>query len=313
MAISRRKFLYSGIGIVLFANDTLAQTQINFKNPPKQTTALAGETLFDVAERTVSPIIGLIKLNNLSPPYEIYEGQIIKLPPLKVHIAKAGDTIETIGARYSVDPRSLAVFNGLPKPYVVKPGQKIILPALVRDKLTGLEPQDLISLLANEINRGNEVSGKQPQIKITKPPVSTKPPISPPNIGDAKNYFIWPLNGKIVDTFGEKAGFKKNDGIDIEAPKNTPFVAAADGVVVYSGNQLAGYGWLILIKHSNNYITAYAYGSQILVAEKQIVKKGQIIGKVGLSGRAATPRLQFQIRKGVNAVNPIPYLPKRPA
>ena len=313
MAISRRKFLYSSIGIILFAHNALAQTQINFKNPPKQTTALAGETLFDIAERTVSPIIGLIKLNNLEPPYEISEGQIIKLPPLKVHIVKSGDTIETIGARYSVDPRSLAVFNKLPKPYNVKSGQRIVLPAMVRDNLTGLEPQDLISLLANEINRGNEISGKQQKVKITKPPIATNPPSPPPIIGDAKNYFMWPLNGKIVDTFGEKAGFKKNDGIDIEAPKNTPFVAAADGMVVYSGNQLAGYGWLILIKHSNNYITAYAYGSQILVSEKQSVKKGQIIGKVGLSGRAPTPRLQFQIRKGVNAVNPIPYLPKKPA
>jgi len=81
MAISRRKFLYSSIGVILFGQNALAQTKINFKNPPKQTTALAGESLFDIAERTVSPIIGLIKLNNLEPPYEIYEGQIIKLPP----------------------------------------------------------------------------------------------------------------------------------------------------------------------------------------------------------------------------------------
>jgi murein DD-endopeptidase MepM/ murein hydrolase activator NlpD len=341
MKNSRRNFIISSFSCAFLLNAPLvnAQSNINFNAPPTQTKVLAGETLFDIAERTSSPLIGLIKLNKLAAPYEINEGQILKIPPLKVHIAKAGETIETIGKRYSIDPRSLAVFNRLPKPYTIKAGQKIIMPAMVRDSLTGLEPQDLISLLSIEIGRGNEVSGKQKQVTITKPknvnpvkitpPITPKPiatpkptptpstipvpigPIIPKNISEnSKGLFMWPLSGRIVDKFGEKPNFRKNDGIDIEAPNNSVFRAAASGTVVYAGNQLAGYGWLVLIKHDNGFITAYAYGSEILVAEKQNVKKGDIIGKVGKTGRAPTPRLQFQIRKGTIPVNPLSYLPK---
>lgn len=286
---------------------------VNFSSknlPPASTKAMQGETLFDIAERTQSPLIGIIKLNNLQPPYEINQGQIIKIPPLKVHVVKNGENFTDIAKRYSVDKRSLAVFNGLKKPYDVKKGQKIILPALVRDKLTGLEPMDLVDLLSAELGRGSKISGKNPQTIISKPISQVKPNIID-NVTETKGLFNWPLNGKIVDKFGEKPGFRKNDGIDIEADENTPFRAAADGEVVYAGNQLEGYGWLILIKHANNFVTAYAYGAEIMVAEKDIVKKGQIIGHVGLTGRAATPRLHFQIRKGTTPTNPALYLPNK--
>lgn len=337
-------------------------------NPPTETIAKQFETLFDIAERTRSPLQGIIEVNGFSPPYEISAGQVIKLPPLKVHVVQSGETFEIIADRYSVDKRSLAIFNNLPKPYKVYVGQKIILPAMVTDTLTGLEPRDLVDLLASEIGAGRQVSGMKkgtihrdntiPQLpefsteandtvnpstetvakpKETKPPVITppvttptvKPPVTKPNttpkpttemanippnnavkpfVSNVK--FAWPLKGKIIDTYGEKPGYRRNDGIDIEAKEAAPFFAAADGDVVYVGDQLKGYGWLILVKHDKKFITAYAYGAEPKVKEGQKVKKGDVLGLVGKTGRASTPRLHFQIREDTKAENPLKYLPK---
>lgn len=287
-------------------------TQIDFKNPPSSIAVQKGESLFDIAERTHSPLAGLIKLNHLEPPFLLNEGQIINLPPLKVHVVKSGETFDQIAKRYSVHLPSLANFNGLKKPYQVTKGQKIVLPPMVRDNLTGLEPRDLIDLLAAEIDGGAKVSGKTPEIIIKPKPTPIEPPpiiTGPSKL--SKGMFIWPLNGKIIDSYGQKPGLRKNDGIDISAPQDTPFVAAADGDVVYAGNQLVGYGWLVLVRHSNKIITAYAYGSNIKVKENDKVKKGQTLGYVGQTGRAKTPSLHFQIREGTTPVDPLPYLPQR--
>lgn len=314
MSFSTRLFKYILI-FTLFTipNFVIAQNvgtkTYSSKNlPPASVKAQEGETLFDIAERTQSPLIGIIKLNKMTSPFYIKNGQIIKIPPLKVHIVKVDEKFSQIAKRYSVDMRSLAVFNGLKKPYDVKKGQRIILPALVRDSLTGLEPMDLVELLSAELNRGSIISGKPSQKIVTKP-INIPKPITIDKNTNTKTAFIWPLKGKIVEKYGEKPGFRKNDGIDIEALENTPFYAADDGVVVYAGNQLEGYGWLILVRHSNNFVTAYAYGAEIFVAENDIVKKGQKIGSVGLTGRASSPRLHFQIRKGTEAINPINFLP----
>jgi|APTNR8051073442_1049403.scaffolds.fasta_scaffold04922_3 murein DD-endopeptidase MepM/ murein hydrolase activator NlpD len=314
----------------------------NPRRPPTHTIAQAGETLFDIAERTKSPIRGIIDENSLAPPYYISRGQVIKLPPLKVHVVQSGETFAAIARRYSVDLRSLAVFNGLRRPYSVNAGQRIILPALVQDSLTGLEPQDLVDLLAVEIDNGNIISGasanpvvrrnntipslpqptppppkSQPTVTpppVTKqanvPPSSTTPPRSTPVVPVVSGQFGWPIQGRILETFGEKPGFRKIDGIEIGADENTPFRAAADGVVAYVGDRLPGYGWLVLVRHPNEFITAYAYASSISVREGENVRRGQVIGLVGKTGRAPTPRLHFQIRSGTTPIDPIRHLPR---
>jgi murein DD-endopeptidase MepM/ murein hydrolase activator NlpD len=121
---------------------------------------------------------------------------------------------------------------------------------------------------------------------------------------------IWPINGRIVETFGTKKDFRTLDGIEIEAPEGAPFRAAANGTVVYVGNQLVGYGWLILIRHEDNVMSAYAYAQSVKVRENQLVTRGQVIGLVGTTGRATTPRLHFQVRENTHPVNPIPRLPR---
>jgi murein DD-endopeptidase MepM/ murein hydrolase activator NlpD len=360
------------------------------RNPPTQTLVMRGETLFTIAERTRSPLQALIRVNNLAPPYAISPGQILALPPLKVHVVASNETFTAIARRYSVDERSLAVFNRLPRPVQVQVGQRIILPPMVVDRFTGLEPQDLVDLLANEIAAGREVTGAipgqivrnseasspsspppattpvpkiirpigpsadgasdvlhhnrtptrtngphedadgiptqpkpsprspspRPQTQIASlppPPRPQQPPLQVPTDMPAPSLpssFMWPVTGRIVETFGAKQDLRTLDGIEIEAPAGTPFKAMANGTVAYVGNQLPGYGWLVLIRHSDGIMSAYAYAQSVNVRENQNVTRGQVIGLVGTTGRATTPRLHFQIRQNTRPVDPLPRLPR---
>ena len=121
--------------------------------------------------------------------------------------------------------------------------------------------------------------------------------------------FLWPITGKVVETFGPKRDLRTIDGIEIEAPAGAPFKAAAAGTVVYVGNQIPGYGWLVLIRHNDGIMSAYAYAQSVSVRENQVVARGQTIGLVGTTGRATTPRLHFQIRHNTRPVDPLPRLP----
>ncbi|MEW6096514.1 MAG: M23 family metallopeptidase [bacterium] len=133
------------------------------------------------------------------------------------------------------------------------------------------------------------------------------PPKELPSKKEIKT-FIWPVKGKVISGFGQR-GNSFHNAIDIKAEEGTPIKAAADGVVTYSENSLRGYGNAIIITHEDDFTTLYAHNSLNLVKEKQKVKQGEIIGKVGQTGRATTPHLHFEIWKGLIAQDPCIYLP----
>jgi murein DD-endopeptidase MepM/ murein hydrolase activator NlpD len=116
--------------------------------------------------------------------------------------------------------------------------------------------------------------------------------------------FVVPVSGKVIEGFGSYASGERNDGINIAAPAGTPIHAAADGVVTYAGNELKGYGNLILIKHGDTYVTAYAHTSAIGVARGQRVAKGDVIGTVGQTGDVTQPQLHFEIRRNMKPIDP---------
>jgi murein DD-endopeptidase MepM/ murein hydrolase activator NlpD len=120
--------------------------------------------------------------------------------------------------------------------------------------------------------------------------------------------FRWPVRGKVITSYGAKTNGKANDGINLAVPEGTPVKAAEDGVVAYSGNELKGYGNLVLIRHSNGYVTAYAHASELLVKRGDTIKRGQVIAKSGQSGEVASPQLHFEIRKGSTPVDPLQFL-----
>lgn len=120
--------------------------------------------------------------------------------------------------------------------------------------------------------------------------------------------FIWPVRGPILEGFGGDGHGERNDGINIAAAEGTPIRAAAAGTVTYAGNELKGYGNLVLIKHADGFVTAYAHAGSIRVSRGDVVKKGEIIGTAGATGDVDRPQLHFEIRHGVDAVNPELYL-----
>jgi len=117
------------------------------------------------------------------------------------------------------------------------------------------------------------------------------------------------VRGRIINNFGARVNGSPNDGIDLAVPEGTQVRAADDGVVAYAGNELKGYGNLVLVRHSNGFVTAYANGNELLVKRNDQVHKGQVILKSGQTGNAATPQLHFEIRKNSAPVDPMQFLP----
>jgi murein DD-endopeptidase MepM/ murein hydrolase activator NlpD len=130
-------------------------------------------------------------------------------------------------------------------------------------------------------------------------------PPPPPRSGRS---FLWPVQGDILGKYGLTAGGTQNDGINIKAAEGTPVVAADAGTVAYAGNELRGYGNLILIKHADGWMTAYAHNSKLLVTRGQKVQRGQVIARVGASGAVTEPQLHFEVRRGSRALDPMDYL-----
>ena len=120
--------------------------------------------------------------------------------------------------------------------------------------------------------------------------------------------FRWPANGRVIAAFGPTANGQQNDGINIALPENTPVKAAEDGVVAYAGNELKGYGNLVLVRHPNGYVTAYAHAKELLVKRGDQVKRGQPIARSGQTGNVNAPQLHFEIRKGAAPLDPTKFL-----
>jgi len=133
-------------------------------------------------------------------------------------------------------------------------------------------------------------------------PAPTPENVTPPPRGSGK--FLWPVNGKVVSVFGVKEGGQHNDGINIAAPLGTPVHAADNGVVAYAGNELRGFGNLLLIRHADGWVSAYAHCDALLVKRGDQVKRGQVIARVGQTGAVSSPQLHFELRKAGTAVDP---------
>jgi murein DD-endopeptidase MepM/ murein hydrolase activator NlpD len=133
----------------------------------------------------------------------------------------------------------------------------------------------------------------------------------PRTVVDPDASFLWPVRGRVIADFGSSSGGQRNDGLNIVAPSGTPILAAADGTVSYSGNEVRSYGNLMLVRHDSGYVTAYAHADHFVVGKGEYVSKGQIIGYVGNTGDVDAPQLHFELRKGMRGeqpVNPRPYL-----
>jgi len=154
---------------------------------------------------------------------------------------------------------------------------------------------------ANDVAASPEITGEGSPRVASNDQLPTPEPMS-------GNSFRWPVKGRVISEFGTKPDGGHNDGIDVAVPQGTSVKAAENGVVAYAGNELKGYGNLILIRHANNWVSAYAHNDEILVKRGDKVRRGQIIAKAGATGSVTQPQVHFELRKGSRPVDPTKFM-----
>ena len=208
----------------------------------------------------------------------------IEKPPVRertgvTHVVERHQTLYRICKTYGVDMKEVVSFNDIADPRKILAGQRIFIPGVKQVLKVGIYIDDVVT----------EPFDKEKE----KPPATLD--------------LIWPIEGPCVEFFEDNER-RRHQGIDITSPPGTPIKASGVGVVLYSGNAIRGYGNVIILRHSEEFATVYAHNQVNLVEEGMRVEKGEVIGKVGQTGRASGPHLHFEIRKNNKAVNPLHFL-----
>ncbi len=297
-----------------------------------------GDTVYGISRRYGVPMKEIIAVNGLRPPFTLYVGQVIRLPGQAVHVVQRGETVYSIARQHGVNMNRLARENGLGSDYMIRVGQRLTLPGAapapavqpdypqntqVATVPVPVQKPSTYGDPAPDVYQGApQTTGEGQRIQVPPPPVArpatapvSSPPSTPvvaqgpvPGAPALAGAFAWPLQGAILSNYGPTSKGQHNDGINIAAPAGTPVKASESGVVVYAGNEIRGFGNLILLKHEGGLMTAYAHNEVLLVGRGAVVRRGQDIARVGSSGGVSQPQLHFEIRKNGKAVDPNPYL-----
>jgi len=244
-----------------------------------------GDSLWSISKRYNVEMRDLIIKNQLKAPYRLRVGNRIKISSPKVYVVKSGDSLYSISRVFGVDMNKISKINRLSSPYVIHEG-------------------DVLNLPVSSYRNNNFASSKKeiiPKSVVKRSKIVEVPPKS-------SGRFMRPVNGRLISSYGGKKGGLHNDGINISVPRGTVVKSAENGVVAYVGGEIEGYGNLILVRHENRLMTAYAHLDSISVKKGQKVIKGDMIGRVGSTGGVDVPQLHFEIRKGTKALNPAKYL-----
>jgi len=276
-----------------------------------------GDTVYALSRRHGVSTRAIIEANKLAAPFHLNVGQRIVLPRYPEHRVVRGDTLIKIAQQYDVGMHETARLNDLDPPYTIYVGQRLRLPRtpVAAAKTRRTQPKQVAG--APTASTSSAAKASPPPVtkasppppprtvKVSRPTVSRAVPKPPAASGKG---FRWPIQGRVVSGFGAKGKGFHNDGINIAAPRGTPIQAAEHGVVVYAGNELRGFGNLLLIKHAGGWVTAYAHADKLLVARGDTVRKGQKVATVGTTGNVTSPQLHFEIRKGKRARDPRKHL-----
>ena len=269
-----------------------------------------GDTVYGLARRHRVSARAIIEANALVPPYHLNIGQRVVLLRRPEHLIKRGDTLYAVARQYGVVAYEVARLNDLKPPYTIRIGQRLVLPDVVRLRTVPVN-RDVGSVTSSSSSRVPTLPlmrSSQPPASETAagPAASSAPVLRPPAVLGKE--FQWPVRGRVISSFGVKAKGLRNDGINIAAKRGSPVRAAESGIVAYAGNELRGFGNLLLLKHSDGWVTAYAHNDKLLVKRGEKIKKGQNIATVGSTGNVRTPQLHFELRKGKRARDPKKYL-----
>jgi murein DD-endopeptidase MepM/ murein hydrolase activator NlpD len=290
--------------------------------------AKKGDTLASIAARLDVDVSQLKRLNHVKGK-SVRAGQVFRGPSFTEHYytAGAGETLATIAQRFGVSVESLRSENELSRRVItVRQGQKVFLPDGYKDRNAAPDVRPTRSYPQPFTPDATLPSRPQPYSPTGQrpyvPPAAATPDTTPgptdAQVSQAgKGKFQWPLKGQILSDFGPKAGNQRNDGINIQADAGAVVRAAADGDVIYAGDQVPGFGNLVLIKHPDGWATAYAHLAHIDVKNQQKVTQGQQVGTVGTTGGVPEPQLHFEVRysggsqeAARHAIDPKLVLPK---
>ena len=301
-------------------------------------TVAAGETIDTIARRHGVPASVIMQANNITAPATLYPGQRLVIPRYKssrvatatapaprpavptpapaasppgngnVHVVAAGDTLSKIAHRYHKSVNEIAKANNIQPTATLNVGDRLTIPGAQAPAVKANAPAAATQLKpvasaapkeAEPVQNANVVAPTDPLDKeAAKLAEGT----------GAVPKFRWPANGRVIAGYGPTTNGQQNDGINIALPENTPVKAAEDGVVAYAGNELKGYGNLVLVRHPNGYVTAYAHAKELLVKRGDQVKRGQVIARSGQTGNVNAPQLHFEIRKGASPLDPTRFL-----
>ena len=237
-----------------------------------------------------------------------------------VHVVNHGDTLLSVARRNHVPVAELAKANGLEPSAKIRLGTKLTVPGAKTAAVAPAAQPAPVAAAAQPVavspapatKMAAAAGGPQQSARLAQATAAddaaAATAVKASEATGALPTFRWPVRGKVITSYGAKTNGKSNDGINLAVPEGTPVKAAEDGVVAYSGNELKGYGNLVLVRHSNGYVTAYAHASEILVKRGDPIKRGQVIAKSGQSGEVGSPQLHFEIRKGSSPVDPLQFL-----
>lgn len=264
------------------------------------------------------------------------------------HTVTGGDTLYSIARRYGTTVSELVALNHLPSAEAIHSGQVLRLSGAGQAAAAAMPPVRTPAETSASPAKPTQLASVDPQVKIPAQPKATEPsadttawapsvpaapnasaaptaPVANINSNDAAaagaavdqaadagsktgTEFRWPVRGRIIAGFGTKPNGEKNDGINLAVPEGTAVKAAEAGTVIYAGNELEGYGNLVLVRHADGWVSAYANNKDITVKRGDKVRRGEVVAHAGMSGSVTSPQVHFELRKGAKPVNPMDYL-----
>jgi murein DD-endopeptidase MepM/ murein hydrolase activator NlpD len=324
------------------------QAQSQTQQPSATVRIEPGMTLYSIARANHVTVGQLASANGIKPPYSVHVGQTLRVPGATaavvpeprlaeaepayakpdqglsaggVHTVRAGETLYSLGRTYGLNPYRIADLNHLSHNVSLSVGQAIRIPnggsgklALAKTKgqeriAAANEPegQPQITQIQKPAEQGEQMALPQPESQQPQQQATAAPePQAAQEQGGLA--FRWPAKGRVISEYGSKPNGLRNEGINISVPEGTGVRAAEGGIVAYAGNELKGYGNLVLIRHEGGWVTAYAHNKELFVKRGDAVKRGDVIAKAGQTGSVSSPQLHFEVRKGATAVDPMRFL-----